>query len=120
MVSNGTWLAAAVVVLLAAAPVANAQEIATSFDQLRVLVKPGDSVTVTDAAGHETKGKVRSISSSSFELSVAEKPRVFAEAEVRTVSRRGHASRGKGAMWGLLAGAGLGVAAGANAFFTCM
>jgi hypothetical protein len=114
MAGNGKWLAAAVVVLLGVAPAARAQEIATSFDQLRVLVKPGDSVTVTDAAGHETKGKIRSLSSSSLELSVGEMPRVFGESVVRTVSHHRHASLGTGAKWGFFIGAGLGALGGAG------
>jgi len=114
MVGNGKRLAATVVVLLGVAPAARAQEIATSFDQLRVLVKPGDSVTVTDAAGQETKGKIRSLSSSSLELSVGEMARAFAESEVRTVSHERHASFGTGAKWGFFIGAGLGALGGAG------
>ncbi len=112
MVGNGKWQAAAVVVLLGVAPAARAQAIATSFDQLRVLVKPGDSVTVTDAAGQEATGKIRSLSSSSLELSVGEMPRAFAESDVRTVSQSRHASFRAGAKWGFLVGAGLGLLGG--------
>ena len=115
MVSNWKWLVVAVVVLLGATPGAGAQEIAASFDQLHVLVKPGDNVTVIDAAGNETKGKLRALSSSSLELSVGETPRLFTESEVRTVSQRRHASIKTGAKWGLLVGAGLGLAIGLTA-----
>ncbi len=114
MVGNWTWLAAAVVVMLGVAPGARAQEIATSFDQLRVLVKPGDTVTMTDAAGHQTKGRLRSLSSSSLELSVGDMPRLFSESEVRGVSQQRHASLGTGAKWGFIVGAGLGALGGAG------
>jgi hypothetical protein len=43
---------------LASATSAQGQEIATSFDELSRLVKPGDTVTVTGATGQETHGKI--------------------------------------------------------------
>ena len=41
-----------------AAPRVSAQEVATSFEQLRSLLKPGDTVQVTDANGRKTMGKL--------------------------------------------------------------
>jgi hypothetical protein len=114
MVGNRTWLAAAVVAMLVVAAGARAQDVATSFDQLRVLVKPADTVTVTDAMGHQIRGRLRSLSSSSLELSVGNLPRLFSESEVRGVSQHRHASFGTGAKWGFIVGAGLGVLGGAS------
>jgi hypothetical protein len=54
------------------ATAADAQEIAGSFDQLRVLVKPGDTVTLTDSTGNETRGKILTLSSTSLALSVGD------------------------------------------------
>ena len=115
MVGFGKCLTAAVVVMLGTVPEVSAQEIATSFDQLRVLLKAGDTVTVTDATGRETRGKVRSLSSSSLELSVGDMPRLFGEPEVRSISQRRHASLGTGAKWGFFVGAGLAALVGIGA-----
>ena len=86
---------------------AQTQAIATSFDQLRVLVRPGNTVTVTDSAGAETRGKVLSVSGASLELSVAGTPRSWAESQVRIVSQQRH-SFGAGARHGFFIGAGVG------------
>lgn len=55
--------------LLLAAPV-GAQQVATSFQELRGLVKPGDTIYVTDAGGGTVKGKLATLSASSLELQV--------------------------------------------------
>ena len=104
-----------VLFFLAAATPVRAQGIATSFDQLRVLVKPGNTLAVTDAAGRETKGKLLALSASSLELSVGQTTRTFAESEVQAVSQQRHASFGTGAKWGFFIGAGLGALAGIGA-----
>src|SRR5215475_2929139 len=41
------------------------QHIATSFEQLQVLVKPGSKISVIDFTGKKTKGKIVDLSSSS-------------------------------------------------------
>ena len=46
------------VVLLAVAMPARAQEPATSLNQLRVLVRRGDTVSVIDSTGRELKGTI--------------------------------------------------------------
>ena len=56
--------------LTAAVPQVEAQELASWFDQLLVLVKPGDTVSVTDGTGRETGGTISALSSSSLELTV--------------------------------------------------
>ena len=101
--------------LLTTATSAQAQEIATSFDQLRVLVKPGDTVTVTDSSGHENKGQVLAVSATSLEVTVDGARRSWAESQVRMVSEQRHASLGTGAKWGFFIGAGLGALAGVAA-----
>ncbi len=104
-----------VLIFLALATPVRAQDIATSFDQLRVLVEPGSTLTVTDAAGKETTGKLLALSGSSLELSVGQTTRAFADSEVQAVRQRRHASFGTGAKWGFLIGAGLGALAGVGA-----
>src|SRR6266853_3560759 len=56
------------VILAAAGPrQASAQE-ARSLEQLEVLVKPGDTVWVTDTAGKELKGKIDQLSSATLRV----------------------------------------------------
>jgi hypothetical protein len=97
-----------VIAILTAAASAHAQQIATSFDQLSALVKPGDTITVTDAAGVETRGKILALSPSTLEVRAGDGTRTFLESGVRTIAQRRHASLGRGAKWGFVAGAGLG------------
>lgn len=52
--------------LLLAAP-ARAQQVATSFEELRNLVKQGDTIYVTDTRGATIKGKLAGLSTSSLE-----------------------------------------------------
>jgi hypothetical protein len=49
---------------------ANAQLVATSFEELRSLVKSGDTIYVTDANGKKTKGRLGELTQSSLELLV--------------------------------------------------
>jgi hypothetical protein len=50
--------------------VANAQVVATSFQELQGLVKPGDTIEVTNAAGRKVKGRLGELTPSSLELLV--------------------------------------------------
>ena len=54
-----------------------AQELAGSFDQLRVLLKAGDKVRVTDSTGQEVRGAIADLSSSSLALLLAGSRRTF-------------------------------------------
>jgi hypothetical protein len=57
--------------LLLVAPLkVSAQVVATSFEELRALVKAGDTIYVTDASGRRTKGRLGELSASSLELLV--------------------------------------------------
>jgi hypothetical protein len=47
---------------------ANAQIVATSFEQLRAIVKTGDTVIITDASGRKSKGRLGELSASTLEL----------------------------------------------------
>ena len=98
--------------VLAAAPTAEAQTMAGSFEQLQVLVKPGDTISVTDNTGREFKGQIASLSSSSLALLVEGGRRDLTEVEITTIRQDRQDSLGNGAKWGLGIGAGLGLAAG--------
>ena len=49
---------------------ANAQILATSFEQLRAIVRAGDTVIITDASGRKSKGRLGQLSASTLELLV--------------------------------------------------
>src|SRR5262245_38429793 len=106
------WSISIILAIVAMAPAARAQEIAGSFDQLRVLVKPGDTITVTDAAGAQFKGKLTTLSPASLALMVDGRQRTLQAADVQTVKQRRSDSVADGAKWGFGTGAVLGVAAG--------
>ena len=101
------WVGLGACLVLSSASAVQAQEVATSFEQLRVLVKPGDRVTLTDAAGVETRGKILAFSPSSLAVEVGGVTRDFAESDVNRVRQRRHGSLARGAKWGLAAGLGL-------------
>ncbi len=92
-----------------AAPTVAAQELASSFDQLSVLVKPGDRLSVTDGTGQVTSGILEALSSSSLDLLVTGSRRSFVESDTRTIRQRRSDSLKNGAFWGLGIGAGLGL-----------
>jgi hypothetical protein len=105
---------ALVLVLLIGLPAAaRAQELAGSFDQLRVLVKSGDTVRVTDGNGREARGAIVDLSASALSLRVDGERRTFLERDIATIHQRRNDSLANGARWGFVVGAGLGVLAGA-------
>ena len=107
-VSRVMWLA----FLLTLPAGAGAQELAGSFDQLRVLVKAGDTVRVTDSRGEIVRGSILGLSSSSLALQVAGRQQTFAEGDIAAIHQRRNDSLANGARWGFAVGAGLGVLGG--------
>src|SRR5436190_12991628 len=97
------------VFLTASATAGQAQELAGSFDQLRVLVKTGDRVRVTDSRGQDVRGSIADVSSSSLALTVGGTRRTFLEADIAAIHQRRNDSLANGAKWGFVVGAGLGV-----------
>lgn len=96
-----------VATLVARPIVVRAQDVASSFEQVRELVKPGDNVVVVDLHGRSTRGTVVEITSSAIVL-IAGATRVdIPEADLATIGRPD--SRWTGALWGLGIGAALGV-----------
>lgn len=102
----------AALALLLTTSTAEAQQLAGTFNQLVVLVKPGDTVTVTDAAGNQVRGRIEALSSSSMALLVSGMRRELREAEISTIRQRRSDPLKNGALWGFGVGAGLGTMAG--------
>lgn len=100
------WIAAAAL-LLGSSHMASAQGIARSFDQLQLLVRSGDAVTVRDAQGRETSGRIESLSASTLTIGKGAARRDFREADVTTIRQRRQDSLGNGALWGVVSGAAL-------------
>ena len=88
---------------------AQAQEVATSFEELRFLVEPGETVTVTDANGRESSGKIAELSTSSLGLLMNKTRRDLQESEVMVIRQRRPDSLANGAKWGFAAGAAFGL-----------
>jgi hypothetical protein len=103
-------IAAAGLLLITVGANVEAQEIATSFDQLRLRIKAGDTVTVNDASGHAIKGSVASLSPSSIALLWKGGGTTLAEADVTSIRQLKRASLAKGAAWGLGIGSAVGLA----------
>jgi hypothetical protein len=100
--------------MVAAASVADAQGIASSYEQLRLLVRPGDTVSIVDVNGQEATGKILDLASSSLALQVKGARVEVLERDVRTIRQRRGDSLGNGALWGLGTGASIGFLAGSQ------
>jgi hypothetical protein len=87
---------------------AEAQQ-ATSFEQLQLLVKAGDTVSVTAFSGQVIKGKVAELSPSSIRLVSNRVAHDLAEADVSEIKQRRADSLGNGARNGAITGAVFGV-----------
>jgi len=106
------WMFVVLVLLHAGHATVDAQEIAGTFDQLRVLVRPGDTITIADDGGREMTGTLAELSSSSLSLMVGRQRRDLQASDIDTIRQRRSDSLANGAKWGLGIGAGLGLAAG--------
>jgi hypothetical protein len=95
---------------IAARP-SEAQGISNSFTELRLLVRPGDTVTIIDATGKQTTARILDLSFTSLVLQVQGVRQEVLEAEVTTILQRRQDSLGNGALWGLSIGGAVGVVA---------
>jgi hypothetical protein len=100
-------LVAAILVLGSAAP-ARAQELASTFDQLRVLIKAGDTLTIAGRDGQETRGRMVRLTRTSLEIDVDGATRLLQEDAITTIRRRHADSLANGAKIGFGVGAGFG------------
>jgi hypothetical protein len=101
---NLTMAGAAFLLLCAGATRVDAQDVASSFDQLAVLVKPGDKVTVVDGTGNKTDGRIGALSRERLTLVTPAGPRELGEADVAVVRQRRDDSLKNGAIIGAVAG----------------
>jgi hypothetical protein len=81
--------------------------VAMSFDQLAVLVRPGNTVTLTDASGSEVYGRIETLSSSALSLAIDGTRRDFLATDVVEIRQRRGDSLANGAKWGFGIGVGL-------------
>ena len=108
-----TWVAATVfILLLSSGGTAAGQEVAGSFDQLRVLVKPGDTITVSDDGGREMTGTIANLSSSSVALLVGDQRRDLQANQIAIIRQRRSDPLANGAKWGFGVGATIGLLTG--------
>src|SRR5262245_60973119 len=105
-------LVCVVLLLILSGTAGEAQELAGSFDQLRVLVKTGDRIVVTDDGGLEIRGTITALSRSALVLAVDGTRRTFGDGEIAAIRQRRPDSLANGAKWGFVVGAGLGLMAG--------
>ena len=92
---------------------AHAQEVASSFEQLAVLVRAGDKVIVVDVAGQETKGRIGKLSPDALVLITPTGSRQLDKVEVAAITQRRDDSLKNGAIIGAVAGAAYFVTAAA-------
>lgn len=78
-----------------------------SFEQLQAVVKPGDTVLVTDTTGTTTKGRIDTLTSESLRLSANDIVREFSQKDTRLVRQRKSDSLKNGAIIGAATGAGV-------------
>jgi hypothetical protein len=96
------------VTLLPVAP-AGAPPVATSFEELRKLVTPGETIYVTDARGAISKGKLAGLSAGSLQLQVdrdaAASPVSLSESDVNNIAVRRSDPLWNGMLIGFASGA---------------
>jgi hypothetical protein len=93
------------------AGLAAAQTIPSSFKDLQFLVRPGDRVTVVDAAGLETTGRVYELGTSTLSIASKAGDYRFNEDQVLVIRQRKADSIKNGVLIGLAIGGGLGLLA---------
>lgn len=104
--------AAALLAILLSAAHADAQELAGTFDQLRVLVKAGDRIRVVNTSGADIRGTIADIGSSSLAIMSEGTRRDLAERDIATIHQRRPDPLANGALWGFAIGGGVGLFGG--------
>lgn len=83
-----------------------AQDVPASFDQLQVVVKPGDIVRIVTPTGTMTTGKIAGLSPTTLSLDVKGTRRDFSQADVSRILQRRPDPLRNGALIGFAIGAG--------------
>jgi hypothetical protein len=104
---NAISAAALLTVFLIVLPQPAAAQEARSFEQLQLLVKPGDRIFVTDSNGKVTEGKVEGLSRSLLSLKTKVSTTNWAETDVTQIRQWRHDSLKNGALIGAGVGFGL-------------
>ena len=102
----------ALALLIALPPTTRAQGIANSLHELRLLVRPGETVTVVDGTGREVRGRIESLSASQIVLGTPQGPQKWGDGDLRSIRQRRGDSLGNGALIGMGVGGGLALTAG--------
>jgi hypothetical protein len=84
-----------------------AQEPATSFDQLHLVMGKGDKVTLVDASGNKITGRIDRIAPNALDLKVGAKVQTFSENDIRQITE----NKPDSPLNGFLIGAGIGFGA---------
>jgi len=90
------------------ATAAQAQELAGNFDQLRVLIKPGETIHVQDSNGQDVRGRFVDLSPDALRILVNGVTHEFSASDVDVVTAARHGNVANGARIGLATGAGFG------------
>src|SRR5262245_40759034 len=98
------WGGAVLLLLSVGAARVGAQGVASSFDQLAVLVNPGDKITVVDVTGKEAKGRIEKLSRDKLTLVTTAGSWELGEADVALIRQRRDDSLKNGAVIGAVAG----------------
>ena len=96
---------------LAAVSPAHAQQVASSFDELRRLVTVGETVHVTNTNGTKARGRIVGLAESSLDVIVGSDEAVlrFAERDVNNIVAERRDSIWNGPLIGMAVGAGAGL-----------
>src|SRR5215475_618186 len=88
---------------------ANAQEVASSMEQLRVLARPGEQIEVTSVGGEKTKARIESISSAGVDVWVRGALLRIPDDQIAVICARQQPNVAKGARTGFVVGAVFGI-----------
>lgn len=109
MPQRTTWCVAFLLLLYVTVTRADAQTVASSFEQLQVLVSHGDTITVRDSSGIETTGRIDRLTPASLTLMTPSGARELRESDVTSIRQRRADSLKNGAIIGLVSGLGAAV-----------
>lgn len=96
---------------VSAAP-ARADQVATTLDQLQVLIRPGDEIRVTERDGHSLQARVENITADTLTIRAHGAEQVLRPDDIRLIRQSREDTLSDGAKRGFIAGAALGVLAG--------